>query len=122
VIKNKYIILFLLTFVLTACGNDMDNQKNIDEAREVQRDENPKVITTVSKNIEAIYVGQNDNNSAELTIDGKQNTFQLGELNDNEINTLGKGDEVKISYMIKTEQVKDGEIKWAYLTEIEKVK
>lgn len=116
-------IVFLLAAMLTACGNDMKTtQKNINETQQVQRVVDPKVVTTTIENVEAIYVVQNDNNSVEIIVDGKLNTFRLDEMKDTDFKTLTKDDKVKISYTIKTEQVKDGEIKWSNLTKIEKVK
>ncbi len=119
-IKN-IIILLLLTVVLMACQNDLNSQKNIGPDRQVEREANPIVVTT-EETMEAIYLGQKDTNSVQLSINGKQITFQLDEMIDNEINALTKGDKVKITLLIKTEQVKDGEIKSTNLTKIEKVK
>ncbi|RCW42436.1 hypothetical protein [Paenibacillus prosopidis] len=122
-VKTQMIVLFLLVAMLTACGNDMKTtRKNINETQQVQRVVDPKVVTTTIENVEAIYVVQNDNNSVEIIVDGKLNTFRLDEMKDTDFKTLTKDDKVKISYTIKTEQVKDGEIKWSNLTKIEKVK
>ncbi|MGM0883733.1 MAG: hypothetical protein ACQEXQ_22200 [Bacillota bacterium] len=120
---TQMIVLFLLAAMLTACGNDMKTtQKNINETQQVQRVVDPKVVTTTIENVEAIYVVQNDNNSVEIIVDGKLITFRIDEMKDTDFKTLTKDDKVKISYTIKTEQVKDGEIKWSNLTKIEKVK
>lgn len=117
------VCIFMLVISLVACGNDIQNEGNIGESpRQVQKDDqHTKVVTTKVENVEAIYIGQNDNNTVKVIVDGKLNTFLLQEHKDTELKTFVKDDKVKISYTIKTEQVKDGEIKTSYLTKIEKV-
>jgi predicted small lipoprotein YifL len=123
----KMIVILMLAISLTACGNgEIINIKNSDASIENEQEVNKeaphtKVITTTYEDVKAVYIEQNDNKSVEVIVDEKPNTFLLEELKDTDFKTFTKDDKVKITYIIKNEQVKDGEIKTSYLTKIEKV-
>jgi hypothetical protein len=119
-IRNLTMLSLLLVNIvlLVACGND----KALNKAIEVERYKHPEeIVLRTFDNISAIYIGQLDIETIEVSIDGKRSTFTMKDKTGFDANAFSKDDKIIISYKDTSEKVKDGEIKRRFLTNIKKI-
>lgn len=78
--KSIMIGISLLSISLVACSNSQSEKDSVLMEQEVIKEDNQqkKVITTmVIENTDAVYVGQKDNNTVEIIVDGEIKTSYL---------------------------------------------
>lgn len=114
---SYFLITILMVLTLSACSNDKKLNLSPNTAKEVEQTGN---IISVERyeNVKAIYKNEIDDDFILITIDGQDRV--LGMKGEFDLKEYEKGEPIKISYEISTEQVVDGFIKRPNITRIDK--